>query len=77
VDFSRASLCELARRRPQARSLALVQADATRLPLAPDRFDAVVSAQTLEHLPSLAARSALYRCVDQALAPAGVFVCTA
>ncbi|MCA1644227.1 MAG: class I SAM-dependent methyltransferase [Chloroflexi bacterium] len=48
LDYDAASLAEVRRREPAAY---LVNADATRLPLAPASIDLVVSFETIEHVP--------------------------
>jgi len=80
VDASR-GLLEAARDRPVERgyvdSLALVQGDASRLPLEPDCADLGVYVATLHHLPDRDARVASLDELERVLAPGGAALVSA
>ncbi|GFO53872.1 hypothetical protein GMSM_08790 [Geomonas sp. Red276] len=77
VDYSLESLRLLARTMPPGRGAGLVMADATSFKTAPRRFDLVLSAQMLQHLPTAKLRDGLYREIARQLRPGGHFVCNA
>lgn len=77
IDFSRESLRQAARTLVSARATTgLVQADVSRLALAPARFDAAL-ATLYSNLPSLALRQSSSAAVAHALRPGGRYVLTA
>lgn len=73
VDFSAASLRQLAARMPPDREIGLVQADCTQLAVEPRRFDRVVST-LMSNLPTLHHRAAIMRAAALACRPGGRFV---
>lgn len=82
IDFSMESLRTLKQRFDAEnshgeRSIDLIRADANNLPFRADcRFDRVVTAQMLEHLPSSSLRRDFMAGVHRLLAPGGVLVLT-
>lgn len=81
VDFSARSLETLAaklsdRRLPDGARVGLVQADVTRLCLAPRAFDRILST-LVSNLPTAAHRAAMYRLAAAALRDDGVFTFSA
>lgn len=76
IDFSLAVLKRLARRIEPHWRIGLVQADCTKLAVARNRYDRVLST-LVSNLPTIAHREALNRVVADALAPGGRYVFTA
>jgi SAM-dependent methyltransferase len=73
IDFSGESLRILARKLDGRSHIGLVQADVTRLRLAPHAFDQGLST-LVSNLPTAGAREAMYRLAAEALKPQGRFV---
>jgi SAM-dependent methyltransferase len=73
VDFSGDSLRVLARKLDATAPVGLVQADVTRLRLAPRRFDRGIST-LVSNLSGASRRADMYRIAAEALRPDGVFV---
>jgi ubiquinone/menaquinone biosynthesis C-methylase UbiE len=77
ADFSEPSLLHLAKKAAGAETrLGLVWCDVTQLQLSPAFFDAAISAQLLEHIPSLEQRAALLSRVRTGLKPWGCLLLT-
>ncbi len=77
TDFSESSLLHLAKKASGAETrLGLVWCDVTQLVLSPAFFDAVISAQLLEHIPSQEQRAALLGRVRTGLKPSGCLLLT-
>ena len=77
LDFSRESLLILAGKLKDADNTGLVWADATKMRVAPDYFDLALSAQVVEHIPSVEARSLFFQRIFESLSPEGMLLCTA